>query len=100
MDIILFVLVIFAWVGVVIFRRFHHYSQNRPAIKDAATLVGYWGSYEAQREARCEARFEAIGETSSENSVKGRHALQPVHASHIEGRESAELCLRILKRLG
>lgn len=96
MDIILFVLVVFAWVGVVIFRRFHHYSQNRPAIKDAATLVGYWGSYEAPCEASCEARID----TSIENGVNRRHALHPEHAFHSQKNEAAELRMRILKRLG
>ena len=81
-------LVVFAWVGVVIFRRFHHYSQNRPAIKDAATLVGYWGSYETS------------SETSLEGRLEGSHALHPEHAFHSQKNEAAELRMRILKRLG
>lgn len=85
-------LVVFTWVGVVAFRRFHHCSQNRPAIKDAATLVGYWGSYEAS----CEASYE----TSLEGRLEERHALHPEHAFHSQKREAAELCMRILKRLG
>lgn len=100
MDIILFVLVVFAWVGVVIFRRFHHYSQNRPAIKDAATLVGYWGSYEDRGGARAEASCVASLEASIENGVNRRHALHSEHAFHSQKNEAAELRMRILKRLG
>ncbi|MBP9090100.1 hypothetical protein KBI23_03665 [bacterium] len=79
MDIILFVLVVFAWVGVVIFRRFHHYSQNRPAIQDAAMLSGYWGSYEPIYEPIYEPSYGPRCEDSN---------------------EAAELRMRILERLG
>ncbi|MBS2008350.1 MAG: hypothetical protein JST01_14980 [Cyanobacteria bacterium SZAS TMP-1] len=47
MDIIIFLIVCFVWLGVIAFRRFHHY-QRKAVIKDPTLLVGYWGTYEGR----------------------------------------------------
>jgi len=84
MDIILFVLVIIAWVGVVTFRRFHHHSQNRSVVKDTATLIGYWGTYE-------------IGPGDCCSKLQN---LCSDHACRSRASEAVELRIQILKRLG
>ena len=47
MDIVIFLFVCFIWISAIAFRRFHHY-QGKNVIKNASTLIGYWGSYEGR----------------------------------------------------
>lgn len=68
MDILIFLIMVLAWFGVVCFRRFHQYSQKQVPVKNTATLIGYWGSYERH----CDQCAELINQSHTIESVELR----------------------------